>query len=83
MSLITETLRAARIAAKLKQGDLAKALGISQAFVCDIEHGRRELGEQHFEKLPEAIRSAVVKAAKADLRDRIKRLAQIGKAHQE
>lgn len=74
MSRITEALRAARLAAKLKQGDLAKALGISQAFLSDIEHGRRELGEQHYEKLPDAIRSVVVEAAIADLLDRVSRL---------
>jgi transcriptional regulator with XRE-family HTH domain len=61
------------------QQDVAGALGVSQAFINDIEHGRRELGEKHYAKLPATIREAVIAAAKADLRDRIKRLDRIGK----
>lgn len=79
MSRITDALREARVAAKMKQRDLAIALGITQAFLSDIEHGRRELGEQHYEKLPEAIRTAVIKAAKAELRERLRKLDRIGK----
>jgi hypothetical protein len=39
---------------------------------------RRDIREC-YEKLPPAIRSAVIKAAKAELRDRIKRLDRISR----
>jgi hypothetical protein len=52
---------------------------MSQPFVNDVEHGRRELAEQHYAKLPEPIRGAVIKAAKAELRDRLRKLDLIGK----
>lgn len=76
MSRVTEALREARIAAGLSQQDVARALGISQPFVNDIEHGRRALGEQHYEKLPQPIRIAVVRAAIAELQERISKLRQ-------
>lgn len=79
MSRITDALREARIAAKVRQADLAKILGITQGFLSDIERGRRELPEQHYGKLPPPIRAAVIKAAKAVHREGIKRLDHIGK----
>jgi predicted transcriptional regulator len=79
VSRITDALRKARVAAKIKQGDLADALGISQAFLSDIERARRELPEQHYEKLPEPVRAAVIKAAKAELREGLRKLDLMGK----
>lgn len=75
-------MRDARIAAKIKQADIARMLGITQGFLSDIERGRRELPEQHYEKLPPPIRAAVIKAAKAEHREAIKLLDKIGKEPQ-
>jgi transcriptional regulator with XRE-family HTH domain len=79
MSRVTEALIEARKKAALSQRQVADALGISYQFMNDIERGRRPLGEQHYEKLPEAIRTAVIKAAKAELRERLRKLDRIGK----
>lgn len=80
MSRVTDALKEARQQAGLSQRQLAAVLDLSPAFINDIEHGRREFGERHYEKLPEPIRSSVVKAALADLRERGERLRQIIKA---
>lgn len=32
-------VRAYRLKRKMKQGELARAVGVSQGFICDIEHG--------------------------------------------
>lgn len=32
-------VRRIRLKRKMKQGDLARAVGVSQGFLCDIEHG--------------------------------------------
>jgi transcriptional regulator with XRE-family HTH domain len=77
MSRVNEALREARIAAGLSQNDIARALGVSQPFVNDIEHGRRELGEKHYEKLPQPIRAAVMKAVVADLQERLAKARQL------
>ena len=63
MSGVTDALKAARQQAGLSQRQLAEVLGLSPAFINDIEHGRRQLGEQHYAKLPEPIRTAVFNAA--------------------
>ena len=47
------------------------------AFVNDIEHGHRELGKQHYEKLPQPIRAAVMRAVVADLQERLEKLEEI------
>jgi transcriptional regulator with XRE-family HTH domain len=77
MSRVSEAFREARIAAGMTQARLAQALGVSQPFVNDIEHGRRELGEKHYEKLPQPIRAAVMKTVVADLRERLARAHQL------
>jgi DNA-binding XRE family transcriptional regulator len=74
LSAVAAALKGARVKAGMTQATVARALGLSQPFVNDIEHGRRELGEQHYENLPEAIRTPVVKAALADLRERMNKL---------
>ena len=79
MSRIIDALREARIAAGLTQLELADLLGCTQAFVSHVEIGRRALPEKLRDKLPEPIRAAVIKATKAELRERIKRLDRIGK----
>lgn len=79
VSRITDALRGARIAAKIKQKDLAEMLGITQAFLSDIERGRRELPEQHYEKLPPPIRRAVTKAVVVELQERLVRARQLMK----
>ncbi len=76
MSRIIDALREARIASGLTQQGLADLLGCTQAFVSHIEMGRRKLPEELRDKLPAPIRAAVIKATKAELRDRIKRLDQ-------
>ncbi len=79
IAAIAGAFRQARIAAKLTQESVALALGVSQPFVFDVEHGRRPLAEKYYAKLPAPIRDAVIDAAKGELRDRIARLDQIGK----
>ncbi len=83
MSRITDALREARVAAKMRQGDLAKALEITQAFLSDIEHGRREFGEKHYEKLPQPIRAAVMKAVVADLQERLALARRLMRSHDD
>ncbi len=79
MTQIGDALRKARLAANVRQRDLAAFLAISQAFLSDIEKGRRSLPVERYALLPEPIRSAVIDAAKGKLRDRISRLDQIGR----
>ncbi len=83
MSRVNEALREGRIAAGLSQQEVARALGISQPFVNDIEHGRRALGERYYEKLPQPIRAAVMKAVVADLQERLARAHQLMKSRDD
>lgn len=53
-------LRAIREHVGMTQRALAEALELSPAFVNDIEHGRRRLGDEHVPKLPPDIRGHVV-----------------------
>jgi DNA-binding XRE family transcriptional regulator len=78
-NLIGSALRKARREANLKQQDLASLLGVSPAFVNQIETGQRHLPLKHYAALPLPIRDAVIDAAKGDLRDRIAWLDQIGR----
>ncbi len=77
MSRIAEALREARIAAHITQKDLARLLGVTQAFISLIETGRKPLPPQHYEMLPDPIRVPVAKALVADLRDDIDRAADL------
>ncbi len=77
MSRVTDALKAARQKAGLSQRQFAEAIGLSPAFINDLEHGRRELGEKHYEKLPQPIRAAVMKAVVADLQERLARARQL------
>jgi len=72
---VTDTLRSSRIAAGLSQRRLGEILGVTQAYVCDIEHGRRSLGEKYLEMLPEPIRYAV---AGAMIREHLDAISRIG-----
>jgi len=72
-------LRKARLTANLPQQEIAARLGISKAFLNDIESGRRPLPEEYYRALPEPLRDAVVDAAVRELMDRVRRLARIGK----
>jgi transcriptional regulator with XRE-family HTH domain len=74
---VTDALKAARQQAGLSQRQLAEVLGLSPAFINDIEHGRRELGERHYEKLPQPIRAAVMKAVVTDLQERTARARRL------
>ena len=67
MSEITETLRIKRLAARIPQIELAARLGVSNAFLCQIETGRRELPARLYRELPDEIRPAVVGAAIREL----------------
>jgi transcriptional regulator with XRE-family HTH domain len=77
MSKTTDALRNARIFEGLTQREIANALGVSTAFVNDLEHGRRELGRRHFVNLPPGVRQWVVDAAIADLEASIEELRQM------
>jgi hypothetical protein len=82
LSPVSAALRKARIEAGLSLRQVSEGLGISQAFLSDIEHGRRELHEKHYETLPDQIRKAVVEAAIGEIEERIReleRLEEIGK----
>ncbi len=76
---IGSALRTARLAANVRQKDLAKFLAISQAFLSDIEKGRRRLPVERYASLPAPIRDAVIDAAKGELRDQISMLDQLAK----
>ncbi len=76
---IGDALRKARLAANLRQKDLAKLLAIAPSFLSDIEKGRRPLPEERYASLPAPIRDAVIDAAKGEIRDRIAWLDRIGK----
>jgi transcriptional regulator with XRE-family HTH domain len=69
-----DALKNARISANMTQRDLAAALGLTPQFINDVEHGRRELGEQHYIRLPIGIRRAVVTADIEEMNERRKKL---------
>ncbi len=50
-------LRKHRMAAEVTQRDLAASLGCSHPFVCEVERGRRRLGERWWDALMRAIPS--------------------------
>ncbi len=77
MSRIAEALREARVAAGITQKDLARLLGVKQAFISHVELARRELPKSHYKMLPDSIRFAVAKARMADLRAEIDRAADM------
>lgn len=58
-SIVAKALRNARIRAQLSQHDVATALGISQPYLSDLEHGHRRLGLRHLAQLPPVMRPAV------------------------
>jgi DNA-binding XRE family transcriptional regulator len=76
-SKVTDALKNARVSAGMTQRELAAVLGITPQFVNDIEHGRRELGEQHYIKLPIGIRRAVVTADIEEMDERRKKLRRL------
>ena len=62
MSSITDALRDARIRAGLSQRCVAVALGVSPAYLSDMEHGRRDFALERVGLLPEVMRVAVAAA---------------------
>lgn len=71
MSIVATALRDARIRARLRQQEVAWALGISPSYLSDMENGRRQLGLRHLARLPPAMRSAVAAAWCADRENEI------------
>ncbi len=71
MSIVATALRDARIRARLRQQEVAGALGISPSYLSDMENGRRQLGLRHLARLPLAMRSAVAAAWCADRENEI------------
>lgn len=71
---IAEALRSARIAAGMTQRQIADALGVSAAFICEVELGRRGLGERHLAALPGAVAGPVAKAMLAEHHMAIQRI---------
>jgi transcriptional regulator with XRE-family HTH domain len=67
MRNIGQALREGRLAQGLTQRDLGEMLGITQAYLSDIEQDRRALGEKHFKRLPDPIKAAVLTAEKQEL----------------
>jgi transcriptional regulator with XRE-family HTH domain len=67
MRNIGRALREGRTAQGLTQRDLGEMLGITQAYLSDIEQDRRALGEKHFKRLPDPIKAAVLTAEKQEL----------------
>lgn len=76
MSKITEALREARIQAGFSQRAVAKALGISPAFLNDLEHHRRNLNDSYLPKLPVEMREHVRLAFISEYELAIERLAE-------
>jgi transcriptional regulator with XRE-family HTH domain len=60
------TLRTARLAAGLRQSELAEQMGISPQFLSDLEKGRRTFHDRYLDMLPEMIRVSVAIAVKAE-----------------
>lgn len=52
---IGSLLRQFRKAQKHTQKEFAARLGVSQAFLCDVEQGRRMFGEETVQKLEELL----------------------------
>jgi len=77
MSNVSAVLRGARLRAGLAQREVARHLGISPAYLSDIEHGRRALGIRHIGKLPAELRGPV---ADALVKDREAEIAAIRSA---
>lgn len=70
-------LARARKALGLSNSVLAEHLGMSRQLLTDIERGKRELLERWIERLPPALRIAVVPAAIDEHHRAIARLRQI------
>ena len=71
---VGEALRSARIVAGLTQRQIAECLGVTTAFISDIENGRRVLGEKYVPLLPDHVRPSVVAAIVAEHQTAIARL---------
>jgi len=57
-----------RIRRKMKQGELADAVGISQGFLCDIEHGYATPSLRVAMKLCKALDVSITALVKEDVR---------------
>lgn len=77
MESVGTTLRHARMALGITQVELARSMGISPAFLNDIEYGRKALGEKYLEHLPDGIREPVVRALRAEIAVRDERLSRL------
>ena len=71
MTKVSAALRRARLQAGISQATLARQLGISPGYLCDVELGRRTLPQSYCRKLPNEVRLSVVAAAVATLERQI------------
>jgi transcriptional regulator with XRE-family HTH domain len=71
MKTVGQALREARIACGQSQEELAETLEVSQAFLSEVERGRRPLSAQRRERLPYPIRIAVIEAEYQKLLEKI------------
>jgi transcriptional regulator with XRE-family HTH domain len=69
-----EIIRSAREQLGLEQKQLAQLIGVSKSFLCNVEQGRREMPEKHYQALPPLIRRALIEAEIYRLHEKIDEL---------
>jgi DNA-binding XRE family transcriptional regulator len=62
MKTVADTLRMSRLEARISQRALAKTIGISSAYLCQVETGVHTLSPRWYPLLPEPVRTAVIAA---------------------
>ena len=77
MSNVTKALSGARVEAGMSMRALAKTLGVSVAFLSQIEAGRARFPFTRIADLPNGIRGPVIDAAQAELMEQADRLEQM------
>lgn len=77
MSKVTEALRSARLSANLTQRQVACEMGISGAYLNDLEHGRRDLPLWRIKTIPPAMRPVVAAAAISERYEEIAKLEEL------
>lgn len=70
-------LRAARLGAGYLQTQVAKQLGISQQYLCDIESDRRTMSLRFIKRLPAPLRSAIANQRMREYERAIEELREI------
>jgi transcriptional regulator with XRE-family HTH domain len=74
---IGDSLRRSRKAAGIKQIELARMLGLTPTYVCDLEKGRKPFLPKHLSALPPLMRRDVAAAMIAQFEREIAELCQV------